>query len=93
MKNEPVTPIERYSIATKPWQTTKDIEKFTGCCASKACALMKEMHDMVINSGKKPMKGHISKAVFHEYFEINIEALTKEAKDWATIQNILKESL
>lgn len=37
----------------------------------------------------KPIKGHISKGVFQEYFEVNMDDLTQEAKDWAEIQTIL----
>lgn len=89
MKYESVSAVERLAIATKPYLTTNDIAKFVGCGPTKACALMNEMHMLLLERGKKPIKGHISKGVFQEYFEVNMDDLTQEAKDWAEIQTIL----
>ena len=90
-RREPVSAIERYSIATKAWQTTRDISKFIGCGDTKSCELMNEMHEILYNRGKTPVKGHISKLIFHEYFEIDMQDLSQEAKDWAVIQNLTSQ--
>ncbi len=78
--NVSISNVRRLQLLMQPYMTVEGVMEWYGKSRSYAEARIHEMHNMVVERGKKPVRGKVSRAIFMEYEGVTMEQLIRLAK-------------
>lgn len=77
---QPITNTDRVALLLQPFLTTQDLMAWYGRGKSWVGAKLRDMHEALINEGKKVLRGTISTAAFMRIEGIDLEEYVAKAK-------------